>query len=140
MTTGANYKGFGLVKNVTPVLSFTEMVRKRGEDVCFLQTFKKTCPVGQAVHVLSAKTRDVWRRATACPPATISACYDDVSEEMREKCYGRETCEIFVSSLGNLVSKLPEHAHAVPAHLSRVQNRFVIYISSILLKKNSHKK
>ena len=82
------------------------MVRKRVEDVCFLQTFKKTCPVGQAVHVLSAKLGRM-EESDCLSTSDHLGCYDDVSEEMREKCYGRETCEIFVSSLGNLVQSCP---------------------------------
>ena len=83
-----------------------EVVRKHDEDVCFLQTFKKTCPVGQAVHILSAKLGRM-EQSDCLSTNDHLGCYDDVSAEMREKCYGQETCEIFVSSLGNLVQSCP---------------------------------
>ena len=89
-------------------ITFYSKGRKTGEDVCFMSTFEKTCPPGMTVHVLSAKLGRM--EENPCLGSKVNlGCYDDVSQQMREKCYGRETCSEYVGSLGPFIQSCPKN-------------------------------
>ena len=77
-----------------------------GEDYCFLEKFERSCPRGMVVHVLSAKLGRMEKNK-CINSAEFLGCFDDISAHIRERCYRKEKCEIFVSTLGEMIQSCP---------------------------------
>ncbi len=77
-----------------------------GQIFCFLEKFDESCPVGEAVHILSARLGRTERNRCTNSDAHLG-CADDVSAQLREKCYGQQRCEFFVSTLGEMIQTCP---------------------------------
>ena len=60
------------------------------------------------VHVLSAKLGRMEENACINTKENLG-CYDDLSQEMRERCYGKQTCSVFVGTLGEFMQSCPKN-------------------------------